>query len=99
MRNATMLLFFAVWWLVCWGSLCLLLASCTAAPSQAPAPPTSSARAHGAPLAAYRGQTGTVFAVAWSPDGTRLASGGNDSTTQVDMTQFSGDNRKQPDSC
>ncbi len=34
-------------------------------------------------ITAYHGHTSTVFAVAWSPDGTRIASGGNDSTVQV----------------
>lgn len=36
-----------------------------------------------APITAYHGHTSTVFAVAWSPDGKRVASGGNDSTVQV----------------
>jgi WD40 repeat protein len=36
-----------------------------------------------ATITAYHGHTSAVFAVVWSPDGTRLASGGNDSTVQV----------------
>ncbi len=34
-------------------------------------------------ITAYHGHTSTIFAVAWSPDGTRIASGGNDNTVQV----------------
>jgi eukaryotic-like serine/threonine-protein kinase len=31
----------------------------------------------------YRGHTGGVDAVAWSPDSTRIASGGTDTTVQI----------------
>ena len=34
-------------------------------------------------LYTYRGHSGPVFAVAWSPDGKRIASGGEDGTVQV----------------
>ena len=35
------------------------------------------------PLYVYRGHSGGVDTVAWSPDGKRIASGGYDSTVQV----------------
>ena len=34
-------------------------------------------------LYTYRGHSDAVYAVAWSPDGTRIASGGVDNTVQV----------------
>src|SRR5919108_436377 len=37
----------------------------------------------GTPLCTYRGHSHWVFAVAWSPDGTFLASTGGDGTVQV----------------
>ena len=38
----------------------------------------------GTTLYTYRGHAGNpVYAVAWSPDGTRIASGGGDNTVQV----------------
>src|SRR5260370_30012387 len=37
----------------------------------------------GTTLYTYRGHAGSVYAVAWSPDGARLASGGGDNTVQV----------------
>lgn len=36
-----------------------------------------------AAINAFHEHTSTVFAVAWSPDGTRIASGSNDDTAQV----------------
>src|SRR5258708_5359563 len=60
--------------------LCLLLVACTSTPASFSATPATS---KGTPVTAYHGQTSTIFAVAWSPDGTRIVSGGNDSTAQV----------------
>src|SRR5579871_2170156 len=74
----------AAWHRFHWVGLCLslLIAAC----STSPAPPSLTPVATGSappPITAYRGHTSTVFAVAFSPDGTRVASGGNDSTAQV----------------
>jgi eukaryotic-like serine/threonine-protein kinase len=63
--------------------LFLLVASCTNAPDVSPGTPTASGSAQSAPITTYHGHTSTVFAVAWSPDGTRIASGSNDNTIQV----------------
>src|SRR5260221_1137270 len=69
------------------GSLAPLVTSCTPA-AQTPTPtatsmPSALPHALGSRLYTYRGQTDYVFTVAWSPDGKRIASGGNDSTAQV----------------
>jgi len=65
--------------------LCLSLL--VAAWSNTAAPPSftpaASGPAQAATITAYHGHTSTIFAVACSPDGTRIASGGNDSTLQV----------------
>ena len=45
-----------------------------------PNPPEPSA---GTTLLTYRGHSGYVYAVAWSPDGSRIASGSYDQTVQV----------------
>ncbi|HLI68711.1 MAG TPA: hypothetical protein VKV19_03035 [Ktedonobacteraceae bacterium] len=37
----------------------------------------------GTTLYTYRGHSGTVLSVAWSPDSKRIASGGQDGTVQV----------------
>ncbi len=73
------------WRHVRWLSLCLflLVAACTPAPAPSSVTPTATGPALPATITAYHGHTSTVFAVAWSPDGTRIASGGNDSTVQV----------------
>src|SRR5712664_1976077 len=71
---------------LCWPGLCLclLLVACTTTPSSFSATPPASGRTpQGTPVTTYHGQTSTIFAVAWSPDGTRIASGGNDSTAQI----------------
>src|SRR6266700_3252385 len=72
-------------WPVRWVSLCLFLfvAACAAAPVPSAIMPTASGPAQRATIVGYHGHTSTVFAVAWSPDGTRIASGGNDNTVQV----------------
>ena len=68
--------------LLCLG-LFLLVAACITAPVPSHGSPMATRPAKPATMTAYHGQTSTVFAVAWSPDGTRIASGGNDSTVQV----------------
>lgn len=70
---------------------CVLLAACgTGADSSAPRPTPSPSPSPAPPQATistaqltYRGHSGPVIGVAWSPDGTRLATCGNDGTTQV----------------
>src|SRR5260370_41026622 len=69
------------------GSLTPLVTACTPA-AQTPTPTgtsTPSALPHtlGSRLYTYRGQTDYVFTVAWSPNGKRIVSGGNDGTAQV----------------
>jgi eukaryotic-like serine/threonine-protein kinase len=68
-----------------WVSLCLSLLVVACSNNAAPPSVTPVATGSTPPTAisSYHGHTSTVFAVAWSPDGTRLASGGNDSTVQV----------------
>ncbi len=68
-----------------WLDLCLfpLVAACAPAPSPSSVTPTASGPAQRAAITAYHGHTSTVFTVTWSPDGIRIASGGNDSTVQV----------------
>ena len=68
-------------------ALVCLFAACssggtTSAPTPTPPPPTPS-KPLGTMLLTYRGHTGAVFAVAWSPDGKRIASAGGDTTVQV----------------
>ena len=68
-----------------WLGLCLLLlvAACAPAPAVSSVTPTASGPMQRAAITAYHGHTSTVFAVAWSPDGKLIASGGDDSTVQV----------------
>ena len=49
-----------------------------ASPTSSPAPPSI-----GTTLYIYRGHSDVVYAVAWSPDGKRMASGSRDTTVQV----------------
>src|SRR5215472_10425327 len=69
------------------GSFAPLVAACTqTAQIQTPtgtSTPSSLPHALGAQLYTYRGQIDYVFTVAWSPNGKRIASGGNDGTAQV----------------
>lgn len=46
-------------------------------------PTTTPGTAHSATLLIYRGHAGPVTALDWSPDGSYLASGGNDHTIQI----------------
>jgi WD40 repeat protein len=75
----------ASWRHVRWLGLCLcvLVAACSNALTPSSVTPTTSEPTQAATITAYHGHTSTVFAVAWSPDGRRIASGGNDSTVQV----------------
>src|SRR5260221_11826855 len=75
----------AAWRHVRWLSLCLLMfvAACAPAPSPSSVTPTATGSAQAATITAYHGHTGTVYTLAWSPDGTRIASGSDDSTVQV----------------
>src|SRR6266566_1789579 len=50
-------------------------------PSPSRNPFLATYRSH--PLLIYRGHSGAVGGVSWSPDGTRIASGGKDGTVQV----------------
>ena len=63
--------------------LSLLVVACSASPAPSSVTPVTTGPTSPMPITAYHGHTSTVFAVAWSPDGTRIASGGNDSTVQV----------------
>jgi WD40 repeat protein len=61
-------------------SLAVLLISC--APPAAQVVPVAPL-VKGETLYIYRGLLNAVSAVAWSPDGTRIASGGDDNTVRV----------------
>ncbi len=63
--------------------LCLFFAACTPAPAPPALTPTTSGPTQATPITTYQGHTGPVYSVAWSPDGTRIASGGTDSTIQI----------------
>lgn len=66
------------WWGV---GLVLFVAACTSAPASGM--PTASKPTQATPITRYQGHTGPVYTVAWSPDGTRIASGSDDSTVQI----------------
>lgn len=69
-----------------WVGLCLsllMVAACSTTPAPSSLTPTASVPVQAATISAYHGHTSTVFAVAWSPDGIRMVSGGNDNTLQV----------------
>src|SRR5258706_12124025 len=85
MRRTVMEMLSASWRHVRWLGLCLcvLVTACSSAPALPAPTPTASEPTQEAAITAYHGHTSTVFAVAWSPDGRRIASGGNDSTVQV----------------
>src|SRR5258706_53868 len=85
MRRTVMEMMSASWRHVRWLGLCLcvLVTACSSAPALPAPTPTASEPTQEAAITAYHGHTSTVFAVAWSPDGRRIASGGNDSTVQV----------------
>jgi WD40 repeat protein len=65
--------------------LCLLLlvAACAPVPAFSSVTPTASGPMQAATITAYYGHTSMVVAIAWSPDGRRIASGGIDTTVQV----------------
>src|SRR6266567_2819807 len=85
MRRTVMEMMSASWRRVDWLGLCLcvLVTACSTAPALSAPTPTASEPTQVAAITAYHGHTSTVFAVAWSPDGTRIASGSNDSTVQI----------------
>src|SRR5712691_9097390 len=64
------------------GSIAEFATACTTSPIPA-LKPTPAPIIVGSLLYTYRGHTDYVFTVAWSPDGKRIASGGNDNTVQV----------------
>lgn len=66
-----------------WLGLVMLVTACSNTPALPSGSPMTTGPAPSATISAYPGHTSTVFAVAWSPDGTRIVSGGNDNTIQV----------------
>src|SRR5258708_25446704 len=65
------------------GSITSFVTACGLHISPSPASQTSTSSSLSTALYAYRGHSAGVMGVAWSPDGTRLASASNDSTAQV----------------
>ncbi|HZC06287.1 MAG TPA: hypothetical protein VE338_11680, partial [Ktedonobacterales bacterium] len=61
----------------------MFVIACSPAPGPSSSAAPTATEPASAEISAYHGHTSTVFAVAWSPDGTRIASGGNDNTVQV----------------
>src|SRR5258706_468935 len=84
-RSTAMQATFAAWRHIRWMGLCLFLlaTACTSAPAGPSVTLQVSGPVPAAPIAAYHGHPSAVFGVAWSRDGTRIVSGGNDSTVQV----------------
>ena len=68
------------------GGITSFITSCGSPTNPSPAShiPTSSSRTA---LYTYRGHTDAVNAVAWSPDGKYIASGGSDETVKVWLAQ------------
>jgi hypothetical protein len=75
----------AAWRRIRWMGLCLFLlaTACTSALAPPSVTPTASGPVQTATITAYHGHTSTVFAVAWSPDGMRIASASQDGTVQM----------------
>jgi WD40 repeat protein len=63
-------------------ALTLVLVACGSSQTQSSTPTPASVPA-GTLLSTYPGHTNLVNSVAWSPDGTRLASGDDDSIVRV----------------
>lgn len=63
--------------------LALLVSACTPIPTPSAFTLTATEPALPATITAYHGQTGTIFAVAWSPDGAQIASGGADTIVHL----------------
>jgi WD40 repeat protein len=64
--------------------LLILLVGCGNSSTQASSTATvPSVPSLSTPVVTYKGHSGPVINVVWSPDGTRLASCGNDGTVQV----------------
>src|SRR5258708_28600227 len=64
------------------GSITSFVTSCRLHTNPSPASHTSTASSLSTALYTYRGHSAGVMGVAWSPDGTRLASGSSDSTAR-----------------
>jgi len=75
----------AAWRRFHWVGLCLslLVVACSSAPAPPSLTPIASVPVQVATITTYHGHTSTIFAVAFSPDGRRIASGSNDSTVQM----------------
>src|SRR5258708_36729749 len=65
------------------GSITSFVTSCGLTLNPSPASQTSTSSSLSTALYTYRGHSAGVMGVAWSPDGTRLASGSDDNTVQV----------------
>src|SRR5260370_39047989 len=64
------------------GSITSFVTACGLHINPSPASQTSTSSSLSTALYTYRGHSAGVMGVAWSPDGTRLASGSGDSTEQ-----------------